>query len=175
MSEPYIGEIRMFGGNFAPAGWAFCDGQLLPISEYDTLFTLIGTTYGGDGQSTFALPDMRSRVPLHCGSLLGRSFILGEMGGAESVTLTSQQIPSHTHPIIGSADRGSAAFTNLTGFPAATVAAGTAMYGTSDNNVQPMAAGAITPTGGAQPHDNMAPYLGVNFIISLFGVFPHES
>ncbi|KQZ44059.1 phage tail protein [Duganella sp. Root1480D1] len=175
MSDPYIGEIRMFGGNFAPAGWAFCDGQLLPISEYDTLFTLIGTTYGGDGQSTFALPDMRSRVPLHCGSLQGRSFTIGEMGGAESVTLTSQQIPSHTHTIIGSTERGSGAFTNLTGYPAATVSAGTALYGTSDNNVQPMAAGAITAAGGSQPHDNMAPYLGVNFIISLFGIFPQQA
>lgn len=175
MSNPYVGEIRMFGGNFAPAGWAFCDGQLLPISEYDTLFTLLGTTYGGDGQSTFALPDMRSRVPLHCGSLQGRTFTIGEMGGAESVTLTSQQIPSHSHTIIGSTERGSGAFTNLTGYPAATVSAGTAMYGTSDNNVLPMAVGAITPAGGTQPHDNMAPYLGVNFIISLFGVFPQQS
>ncbi|SFG45219.1 Microcystin-dependent protein [Duganella sp. CF458] len=175
MSNPYVGEIRMFGGNFAPAGWAFCDGQLLPISENETLFTLIGTTYGGDGQSTFALPDMRSRVPLHSGSLQGRTFTIGEMGGAESVTLTSQHIPNHNHTIIGSTERGSGAFTNLTGYPAATVTAGTALYGTSDNNVQPMAAGAITPAGGSQPHDNMAPYLGVNFIISLFGIFPQQS
>ena len=175
MSNPYIGEIRMFGGNFAPAGWAFCDGQLLPISEYDALFTLIGTTYGGDGQSTFALPDMRSRVPLHCGRLQGRTLVLGEMGGSESVTLTSQQIPGHTHAIIGSTERGSGAFTNLTGYSAATAAAGTAMYGTSDNNVQPMAAAAITSAGGSQPHDNMAPYLGINFIISLFGEFPQQS
>ncbi|HEY0589725.1 MAG TPA: tail fiber protein [Pseudoduganella sp.] len=175
MSNPYLGEIRMFAGNFAPAGWAFCDGQLLSITEYDTLFTLLGTTYGGDGQSTFALPDMRSRVPLHHGSLQDRTFAIGEMGGAESVTLTSQQIPNHSHTIIGSTERGSGAFTNLTGYPAATVSAGTAMYGTSDNNVLPMAAGAITPVGGTQPHDNMAPYLGVNFIISLFGVFPQQS
>lgn len=175
MSSSYLGEIRMFGGNFAPAGWAFCDGQLLPISEYDTLFTLIGTTYGGDGQSTFALPDMRSRVPLHCGSLQGRTLQLGETGGTESVTLTSQQIPNHSHTILASTERGSGAFTNLTGYPAATVAAGTAMYGTSDNSVQLMATGAIAPAGGSQPHDNMAPYLGVSFIISLFGQMPSQS
>src|SRR4030081_196826 len=100
MAQPYVGEIRMFGGNFAPAGWMFCEGQLLPISEYETLFQLIGTTYGGDGQSTFALPNLQSRVPIHFGS----GFILAETGGAESITLTTNQIPIHTHPLIGTSN-----------------------------------------------------------------------
>ncbi len=173
MSDFYIGEIRLFAGNFAPAGWAFCDGTLLPISENDALFQLIGTTYGGDGQNTFALPDLRGRVPLHSGThSSGRTFQLGEQAGAETVTLTTQQIPSHTHLIVASGERGSAAFTNTTGYPAATAVAGTAIYGTSDGNVQAMAANAIASTGGSQAHENMAPYLGVNFIIALGGVYP---
>src|SRR5213075_2946438 len=98
MAQPYVGEIRMFAGNFAPAGWMFCEGQLLPISEYETLFNLIGTTYGGDGQSTFALPDLRGRVPLH----FGNGFTLAETGGVETITLTVQQIPAHSHPMLGS-------------------------------------------------------------------------
>src|SRR5215210_2969743 len=102
MSDPYIGEIRMFGGSFAPAGWAFCSGQLIPISENDTLFTLLGTTYGGDGQSTFALPNLQSRVPMHQGTNAGQTFTLGEMGGVESVTLTTQQMPVHTHALLAS-------------------------------------------------------------------------
>jgi len=176
MSDCYVGEIRMFAGNFAPAGWAFCDGALLPISENATLFNLIGTTYGGDGQSTFALPDLRGRVPVHSGTHpSGRTVILAEQGGAESVTLTVQQLPSHSHSIVASSERGSAAFTNTTGYPAATVNQGSEIYATSNGNAQPMAANAITATGGSQPHDNMAPYLGVNFIISLFGVFPTAS
>ncbi|WP_426342660.1 phage tail protein [Pseudoduganella sp. S-14] len=175
MSDPYVGEIRLFAGNFAPAGWAFCDGQLMAISDNATLFQLIGTTYGGDGQSTFALPDMQGRVPVHNGTLAGRSIQIGEKSGAESVTLTVQQIPNHTHTIVGSSERGSGAYTNFTGFPAATVTSASAIYGRSDNNVQPMAANAITPAGASQPHDNMAPYLGLHFIISLYGVFPNPN
>src|SRR3981189_1210253 len=102
MAQPYVGEIRMFAGNFAPAGWMFCEGQLLPISEKETLFQLIGTTYGGDGQSTFALPDLRGRVPIH----FGNGFILAETGGAEEVTLTVQQIPAHSHPLLASTGAG---------------------------------------------------------------------
>jgi len=173
MADSYIGEIRMFAGNFAPAGWAFCDGTPLPISEYQALFDLVGTTYGGDGQSTFALPDLRGRVPVHAGThSSGRTLTLGEQGGVESVTLTTQQIPSHTHLIVASSDRGSAAFTNTTGYPAATATAGSAIYGTSDNSVLQMAANAITSTGGSQPHENMAPFTGVNFIICLLGSTP---
>src|SRR5258707_12884352 len=106
MSQPYVGEIRMFGGNFAPAGWAFCNGQLIPISENDTLFTLIGTTYGGDGQETFGLPDLQGRIPLHAGlgPGLSQTYQLGEQGGTESVTLSVNQLPSHTHTLIGSSD-----------------------------------------------------------------------
>src|SRR5579885_1821308 len=102
MSSPYVGEIRMFGGSFAPSGWMTCDGQLLPISEYDTLFNLIGTTYGGDGQSTFALPNLSGRIPLHSGTNpgTGTTYTLGEMAGVSSVTLTTNQIPSHTHPAV---------------------------------------------------------------------------
>src|SRR5439155_23356765 len=105
MAQPYVGEIRMFAGNFAPAGWMFCEGQLLPISENQTLFQLIGTTYGGDGQSTFALPDLRGRIPLH----QGNGFILAENGGAEEVTLTVSQIPTHTHPFLATSDAASTA------------------------------------------------------------------
>lgn len=175
MTTPYVGEIRLFAGTFAPLGWSFCDGQLLPISENETLFQLIGTTYGGDGQSTFALPDMRGRVPVHQGTQAGRTLKLGEAGGAEAVTLTVQQIPNHAHTIGASTARGSGAFTNFTGFPAATVNAGSAIYGRSDNGVQAMAANAIATAGSSQPHDNMAPFLGVNFIISLFGISPSQT
>src|SRR6516165_9248553 len=105
MAQPYVGEIRMFAGNFAPAGWMFCEGQLLPISEYETLFNLIGTTYGGDGQSTFALPDLRGRLPLHQGS----GYVIGQSGGAETVTLTTQQMPVHSHSLMASSDSANAA------------------------------------------------------------------
>ena len=167
MAQPYVGEIRMFAGNFAPAGWMFCEGQLLPISEYETLFNLIGTTYGGDGQSTFALPDMRGRIPIH----MGNGFTLAATGGAEQITLTTQQIPAHNHPLLAS-NANAAASTptnNLTGQTGATqiyreVNPGTAMSGL-----------AITSTGGSQPHTNFQPYLCVDFIISLFGIFPSQT
>ncbi len=169
MGSPYVGEIRMFGGNFAPAGWMFCEGQLLPISEYDTLFNLIGTTYGGDGQSTFALPDLRGRLPLHLGSdPNGNTYTLGQNGGAESVTLTTQQIPAHTHVPQAQSSNGSQASpannlwaaSPLNQFSSATPASADAF------------ASSIGLTGGSQPHDNFQPYLCVDFIISLFGAFP---
>ena len=164
MAQPYVGEIRMFAGNFAPAGWMFCEGQLLPISENETLFQLIGTTYGGDGQSTFALPDLRGRVPLH----QGNGFILAETGGAEEITLTVNQIAAHSHALLATID------------VAATPNPGAAMLSTGvlselywgdppDTNGAPQAVGS---TGGSQPHTNFQPYLCVNFIISLFGIFP---
>jgi microcystin-dependent protein len=167
MAQPYVGEIRMFGGNFAPAGWMFCEGQLLPISENETLFNLIGTTYGGDGQSTFALPDLRGRLPLH----QGNGFILAETGGVEEVTLTVQQIPAHSHPLLGST--GNATQANPTGnvLASSTVLKPYAVE-TAD---AAMAATAIGPVGGSQPHTNFQPYLCVNFIISLFGLFPRPS
>ena len=115
MSDPYIGEIRMFAGNFAPAGWAFCNGALLPISENDALFTLIGTTFGGDGQETFALPNLQGRVPVHVGTRDGVSNLLGEMGGSETVTVTTQQIPAHSHAVVASTARASGAYTAANG------------------------------------------------------------
>ena len=172
MSQPYVGEIRMFGGNFAPAGWLFCDGSLQAISENDTLFQLIGTTYGGDGQSTFALPDLRSRVPVHQGTGPGLSTrIIGELAGTETVTLNNQQIPQHTHAVAVSSSTGS------TGVPSSTVTLGVAdidMYIIESPSVN-MNASTIGNAGGSQPHNNIQPILAVNFIISLYGIFPSPS
>ena len=166
MSDPFVGEIRMFGGNFAPAGWMFCEGQLLPISENETLFNLIGTTYGGDGQETFALPDLRGRIPIH----VGNGFIQAETGGVEEVTLTAQQIPIHNHPLLGSKDTGNQ--NSPVGFvPAASNVVSIYAAAVPANN---MAAQMLGPAGGSQPHTNFQPYLCVNFIISLFGIFPHQ-
>lgn len=173
MSEPYIGEIRMFGGNFAPVGWMRCEGQLLQIAEYEVLYVLIGTTYGGDGQDTFGLPDLRGRVPIHAGSGPGLSNrALGAQGGVETVGLTTAQMPTHSHAVAASLDR---ATTNATG-------AGSVPGNTSGTNVYglmgvpgPMATGAIAQTGGTDAHENMAPFLCVNFIISLFGIFPSST
>jgi len=166
MAQPYVGEIRMFAGNFAPAGWMFCEGQLLPISEYETLFNLIGTTYGGDGQSTFALPDLRGRLPLH----QGNGFILAETGGAEEITLTVSQIPAHSHPMLAAAivPNNSNPGGGFTAQPTASIY----NNGTSPVN---MSAAAIGSTGGSQPHTNFQPYLCVDFIISLFGIFPSQT
>jgi microcystin-dependent protein len=164
MAQPYVGEIRMFAGNFAPAGWMFCEGQLLPISENETLFQLLGTTYGGDGQSTFALPDLPGRLPLHQGS----GFILAETGGAEEITLTVQQIPAHSHPFLASQNNALSANAQnnvLSQIPSYTP------YFASQANVQ-LAPTSVTATGGSQPHTNFQPYLCVDFIISLFGLFP---
>ncbi|MEW6131198.1 MAG: tail fiber protein [Acidobacteriota bacterium] len=166
MAQPYVGEIRMFAGNFAPAGWMFCEGQLLPISENETLFQLIGTTYGGDGESTFALPDLRGRIPIH----QGNGFILAETGGAEEITLTVQQIPAHSHPLLGSSS--SASSTDTAGNVGARITvAGVFAYGT-DAPLQPLSPQAVAPVGGSQPHTNFQPYLCIDFIISLFGIFP---
>ena len=163
MAQPYVGEIRMFAGNFAPAGWMFCEGQLLPISENETLFQLIGTTYGGDGQSTFALPDLRGRLPVHMGS----GFILGETGGTEEITLTVNQIPAHGHPWLGSADPASsrAPLNSVLGRAAADAYA-------SEFTPQMLSPQCMSPIGGSQPHTNFQPYLCIDFIISLFGIFP---
>jgi len=164
MAQPYVGEIRMFAGNFAPAGWMFCEGQLLPISENETLFQLIGTTYGGDGESTFALPDLRGRIPIH----QGNGFILAETGGAEEITLTVQQIPAHSHPFLASAGPGNL---NTPGGNLTAESAAVKIY-FDDTPTAAMNASAVTPVGGSQPHTNFQPYLCVNFIISLFGLFP---
>lgn len=175
MGEPYIGEIRMFGGSFPPAGWAFCEGQLMAISENDALFTLIGTTYGGDGQETFALPDLQGRIPLHMGTGPdGTTYTIGEKAGVESVTLTVNQIPTHTHVPIANSTAGTVSS------PAGATwsAAGTGEQIFSEPPNPPagtMHVNGILPTGGSQPHDNMAPYLVISFIISLFGVFPSQT
>jgi microcystin-dependent protein len=160
----------MFAGNFNPAGWMFCDGQLLPISENETLFQLIGTTYGGDGESTFALPDLRGRVPIHQGtdSATGTNFVLAEQGGTESVTLTVQQIPKHTHALTATDASG----TQVN--PGGNILANSQgpqpyIQEDPDGNLN---ANALTSAGGNQPHENLQPFLGINFIISLFGIFP---
>ncbi|HYR76971.1 MAG TPA: tail fiber protein [Pyrinomonadaceae bacterium] len=167
MAQPYVGEIRMFAGNFAPAGWMFCEGQLLPISENETLFQLIGTTYGGDGQSTFALPDMQSRVPIH----QGNGFSLAETGGVETVTLTVQQIPAHSHPFIASLTGGTGS--NPQGnLPCQPPQIQPYIEDTTNTNMNAQAIGA---TGGSQPHENIQPYGCFNYIISLFGIFPSQT
>jgi microcystin-dependent protein len=164
MAQPYVGEIRMFGGNFAPAGWMFCEGQLLPISENETLFQLIGTTYGGDGESTFSLPDLRGRLPIH----QGNGFILAETGGAEQITLTASQIPAHSHPFLASA-----AVANQSTPANSLIAQSTAAdLFIEDIATVNLSASMVNPVGGTQPHTNFQPYLCVNFIISLFGIFP---
>ncbi len=164
MAQPYVGEIRMFAGNFAPAGWMFCEGQLLPISEYETLFNLIGTTYGGDGQSTFALPDLRGRIPLH----QGNGFVLAETGGAEEITLTVSQIPAHSHPLLAanSVANDPNPTNNVLGESSAIT-----LY-QSGSPAAAMAPQSVSSVGGSQPHTNFQPYLCVDFIISLFGIFP---
>jgi microcystin-dependent protein len=167
MSSPFIGEIRMFAGNFAPVGWAFCNGALIPISENDALFNLIGTTYGGDGQETFALPNLQSRIPVH----VGPGFALGQSGGTESVTLTTSQIPSHSHVPKCLSTTGNLAV------PTAGVWA-QPTSGTDYSDVAPnltMDPAALQSSGGSQPHDNMVPFLVVNFILSLFGIFPSQT
>ncbi len=163
MAQPYVGEIRMFAGNFAPAGWAFCEGQSMPIAENEVLFQLIGTTYGGDGQETFALPDLRGRLPIH----QGNGFILAETGGAEEITLTVNQIPAHSHPLLGSTQNATSQtpLNNVTAKSTSNIYKETA----PDTNMNPAAIG---PVGGSQPHTNFQPYLCINFIISLFGIFP---
>src|SRR4029453_12176523 len=175
MGEPFVGEIRMFGGNFAPAGWAFCDGQLMPISENDTLFNLIGTTYGGDGQETFALPDLQGRIPMHAGTGSdGITYQLGEKGGVETVTLSVNKILAHNHIPVASANAGTVP--NPGGAIFAAGGGGEQMYSTPPNPPGgTLNANGILPTGGSQPHENVAPYLCVNFILSLFGVFPSQT
>ncbi|QNA83314.1 phage tail protein [Sphingomonas sp. So64.6b] len=180
MSQPYVGEIRMFGGNFAPAGWAFCDGRLLPISENDVLFVLIGTTYGGDGQETFALPDLRGRLPIHAGTGPGLSaYAQGQAAGTESVTLTLNQMPQHSHTLMASTTPATLPSpANAVPGTVNPTASSYSMYvvpGTSTMVPAPMAATSISPQGGSQPHENRMPALAVSFIISLFGIFPSQN
>ena len=167
MGQPYVGEIRLFAGNFAPVGWAFCDGQTLAISENETLFQLIGTQYGGDGQATFNLPDLRGRVPLHLGTGAGGTYNLADQGGVESVTLTTQQIPAHSHALVVSGDTGTESnpTDNVLG---ANPTVQLFRPGTANQAFDPSA---VTPVGTSQPHDNLQPYIAIHYIFALFGVF----
>ena len=172
-TQPYVGEIAIFCGNFAPAGWAFCDGNCLPISEFDTLFQLIGTTYGGDGEFSFCLPDLRGRAPLHPGGSPGLSnYILAETGGVEEVTLTTQQIPTHNHQLSVSTAPGTTAAPQ--GGVPADGGNGSAQYTPETASLLKQPAKNMGTVGGSQPHENMQPYLVVNYIISLYGVFPSQ-
>ena len=175
MSSPYVGEIRMFAGNFAPVGWMLCQGQLMPISENDTLFNLIGTTYGGDGQSTFALPDLQGRVPVHQGTFAGNSFTIGEKTGVESVTLTTQQMPTHNHAL--QATSANPVLSPANAIPAVVGGnqVGATVYGPSSGAGSTLHQNTIQSSGGSQPHDNVQPFLCINFIISMFGVFPSQT
>ena len=164
MGTPYIGEIRIFAGNFAPVGWLFCQGQLLAISENDALFNLIGTTYGGDGQNTFALPNLASRIPYHAGP----GYTLGQAAGVETVTLTQQQIPGHNHLPTANAPNANQPSPAGNVWGASTLTAYTATQAANTT----MSPAALMPSGGSQPHDNMPPYLCLNFIISLYGIYP---
>lgn len=173
MAQPYVGEIRMFAGNFAPNGWMFCEGQTLPIAENEVLFQLIGTTYGGDGEETFNLPNLASRVPMHMGTGPdGTTYQIGEMAGTEQETLTIQQIPNHTHPLTASTALG--AQPNPQDAVLAQTPASIRPY-FEDVPAVNMSAAAISPAGGSQPHENTQPFLCINFIISLFGVFPSQT
>ena len=171
MSEPYLGEIRLVGFNFAPVGWAFCNGQLLSIAQNSPLYALIGTTYGGDGESTFGLPDLRGRIPMHQGTGQGgAAFIMGEISGAESVTLNANQIPSHNHLPQGNPNNGAS------GSPAGNVwASSTAKQFSSATPNATMNTGTVLSTGGGQPHENRMPILAVSFIIALQGIFPSRN
>ncbi|WP_210649058.1 phage tail protein [Nocardioides sp. SYSU D00065] len=162
MAEPFIGELRMFAGTFEPVGWGFCDGRELQIAEHDVLYQLIGTMYGGNGVTTFRLPDLRGRVPLHAGP----GHQLASLGGVETVTLTASQLPPHTHGLpVSSTPAGSRSAVG--GVPAA---APSEVVWSSEAASEPMAT--TTPAGGSQPHDNMQPYLGINFILALYGAYP---
>ena len=169
MSSPYVGEIRMAGFNFAPSGWAFCSGQTLPISEYDTLFNLIGTTYGGDGINTFSLPDLRGRIPFDQGTSQGNTMVIGQIAGSETITLQPSQIPAHTHSLTANSGRGT-----QPGPSSGICAASPLDEYSTESPAHAMAPGAITSTGGSQPHDNMPPFAVVNFIISLYGIYPSQ-
>jgi microcystin-dependent protein len=171
MGNPFIGEIRMFAGLFAPVNWHFCDGTLIPISENTTLFQLIGTTYGGDGQQTFALPDLRSRVPMHQGS----GNLIGQAAGVENVTLTTAQIPSHNHPFMATSGNPALSPSGNLPAPASSKLSGPAhVYGPAGTKPTHLSPASIQNDGGSQPHNNIQPYLAVNFIIALFGIFPSQ-
>ena len=165
MSDPFIGEIKVISFNFAPNGWAFCNGQLLPISQNQALFSILGTTYGGDGRTTFGLPNFQGRMPIH----QGQGFNLGQQGGEVTHTLTVNELPAHNHPAMSAATANTASPNGTVWAPAD----GAAEFAASPNTT--MSTGAIANTGGSQPHQNEAPYLVLNFIIALVGIFPSRN
>lgn len=168
MAEPFVGEIRMVGFTFAPKGWAMCNGQILPINQNTALFSLLGTTYGGDGQTTFALPDLRGRVAIHVGQGPGlSSYSQGEVLGSESVTLTTGEIPPHAHSVLTSKDE------ETTNRPDGAYPTVGGIYATTQDGSAPMAPGGNT--GGNQPHPNLQPLLVMNFVIALQGIFPSRN
>jgi microcystin-dependent protein len=169
-AQPFVGEIFMFAGNFAPQGWAFCNGALMPISENDALFSLLGTTYGGDGVQTFALPDLRGRIPVH----QGNGHVQGEVTGSETVTLLAAQIPAHTHQLSVSPNSSSLDAPAAGDLPGETSLAGVRIYA-EPSAAAAMSPAAISPAGSGQPHQNVMPYVAVNFIICLFGIFPSRN
>lgn len=171
MADPFVAEIRIFPFNFAPRGWAFCDGQLMPLSQNTALFSLLGTTYGGNGKSNFALPDLQGRAPMHPGQGPGLSLHdLGETGGSETVTLLESEIPAHAHTLRAAVDPANVQIPTST--VSLTRSSGGSAYNPSNSGLVPMAGQTIAPTGGDQPHNNMMPYLTLNFCIALQGVFP---
>lgn len=172
MAQPYVGEIRMFAGNFPPNGWMFCEGQQLPISENDVLFQLIGTTYGGDGEESFNLPNLASRVPMHMGTGPdGTTYQIGEMAGTEQETLSTQQIPNHNHALLSTGAQATTRDPVPGNAPA--IAQGDLYVDTLDP--VPLSSQTLSPAGGSQPHENTQPFLCINFIISLFGIFPSQT
>jgi microcystin-dependent protein len=176
MGQPYVGEIRMFAGNFAPNGWMFCEGQTLPIAENEVLFQLIGTTYGGDGEETFNLPNLASRVPIHMGTGPdGTTYQIGEMAGTEQETLTVQQIPNHNHSVLVTNAAGVASPSNALFAVSNSTQSGTFVYNGDDDPGTTLNPATLSPAGGSQPHENTQPFLCINFIISLFGVFPSQT
>jgi microcystin-dependent protein len=175
MAQPYIGEIRLFGGNFPPAGWAFCDGSLLGISGNETLFQLIGTTYGGNGQTTFGLPNLQSRVPIHQGTGGGGTYVMAQASGVETVTLTTGQMPQHNHLVNAAASGQQLSPSNA--YPANATSpkqAGVLVYEAPPPGSK-LNAATVQSAGGSQPHDNIQPYVAISYIIALIGVFPSQS
>lgn len=175
MTSPYVGEIRLFAGNFAPQDWAYCDGRLLPIDNYSTLFTLIGTSYGGDGVTNFALPNLSSRVPVHQGNGGGTPYLLGMTDGKESVTLTDATMPVHSHTLNTAAGGQVTSPDGALFSSVSSTQDGCLVYGTGTGNLTSLMAQTIQPSGTSQPHDNRQPYLALNFIISLYGEYPPRS
>jgi microcystin-dependent protein len=169
MGSPYVGEIRLVGFSFPPSGWQMCNGQLLSINNNEVLFNLIGTTYGGDGQTTFALPDLRSRAPIHAGTAGGQSYALGQSGGVENVTLTTAQLPAHNHAFTAQGGGGS----SLT--PAGNFLAGSSLGQYAPTPATGTSGNVLSAAGSSQPHTNLMPYATVNFVISLFGVYPSQN